>query len=108
MQYSADQLRKRYRDLRAGLSQDAQDQAAKNLGEHICSLPEYERADRIAAYFAVNGEINLDCVIDHALAQGKKIYLPNLDQKTLRFSPYFHRQKMRINRYRLPEPDVDW
>jgi len=54
----------------------------------------------------VNGEIGLDPVIDHALAAGKQVYLPNLDQKTLRFSPYFRQQKMRINKFHLPEPDV--
>jgi 5-formyltetrahydrofolate cyclo-ligase len=34
------------------------------------------------------------------------VYLPNLDQQSLRFSPYFRAQKMRINKFRLPEPDV--
>ena len=106
MEYSVDELRKRNRDLRAGLNAVAQDQAARNLGERICSMPEYARARRIAAYFAVNGEISLDFVIDRALAQGKQIFLPNLDQKALRFAPYFRQQKMRINRFKLPEPDV--
>ena len=45
-------------------------------------------------------------MIDHALAQGKQVYLPNLDRQALRFAPYFHARKMRLNRYRLPEPDV--
>lgn len=106
MEYSANELRKRNRNLRAGLDQPTLDQAATNLGERICSLPEYAQAARIAVYFAVNGEISLDLVIDQALAQGKQIYLPNLDQKTLRFSPYFRQQKMRINKFKLPEPDV--
>lgn len=106
MEYSVDELRKRNRKLRAGLDAAAQDQAAGNLGERICSMPEYARAGRIAAYFAVNGEISLDFVIDRALAQGKQIFLPNLDQKALRFAPYFRQQKMRINRFKLPEPDV--
>jgi len=110
MEYSVDELRKRNRNLRAGLDAVVQDQAAGNLGERICericSMPEYARAGRIAAYFAVNGEISLDFVIDRALAQGKQIFLPNLDQKALRFAPYSRQQKMRINRFKLPEPDV--
>jgi 5-formyltetrahydrofolate cyclo-ligase len=106
MENSVKQLRKQYRNLRAGLDQDTLDRAARNLGERICSMPEFVRAGRIAAYYAVNGEINLDCVIDRALAQGKQIYLPNLDQQTLRFAPYSRQQKMRINRFKLPEPDV--
>ena len=101
-----DELRQRNRKLRAGISQDDLAIAAGRLFEKIIELPEYLQAQRIAAYFAVNGEIGLDPVIDYALAQGKQIYLPNLDQQSLRFSPYFREQKMRINKFKLPEPDV--
>jgi len=101
-----DQLRQRNRKLRAELDKSVLNKAAKALYEQIIALPEYQQAQKIAAYFAVNGEISLDPVIDHALAQGKKIYLPNLDQESLRFSPYFREQKMRINKFKLPEPDV--
>jgi 5-formyltetrahydrofolate cyclo-ligase len=103
---SNDQLRLRNRKLRSDLDKAQLDQAARDLAERLVALPEYLAAHRIAAYYAVNGEIGLTPVIDNALAAGKRIYLPNLDRETLRFSPYFHAQKMRINRYRLPEPDV--
>jgi 5-formyltetrahydrofolate cyclo-ligase len=101
-----EQLRQRNRELRAGLDKDQLDRAAAAVCERICALTEYQKAHHIAAYFAVNGEISLAPVIDRALSQGKKIYLPNLEQKKLRFSAYDHAQKMRINRFRLPEPDV--
>ena len=106
METSTDQLRLRNRDLRSKLDQKQLEQAAAAVCERICALVEYQQAQIIAVYFAVNGEIGLKPVIDRALSQGKKIYLPNLDQKTLRFSPYDHAQKMRINRFKLPEPDV--
>ncbi len=101
-----DELRQRNRKLRASLEKSSLDKATHALYERIVTLPEYQQAKHIAAYFAVNGEIGLDPVIDHALSQDKNIYLPNLDQKSLRFSPYFREQKMRINKFRLPEPDV--
>lgn len=103
---SHDELRQRNRKLRAELDENQLAAAAEKLAGRILALDEYRRASRIAAYFAVNGEIGLSPLIDHALAAGKQIYLPNLDQQALRFSPYFHAQKMRINRFRLPEPDV--
>ena len=106
MDNPSDQLRQRNRELRAGLDKDQLERAAVEVCERICALAEYQKANHIAAYFAVNGEISLAPVIDRALSEGKKIYLPNLDQKTLRFSPYDHAQKMRINRFKLPEPDV--
>jgi 5-formyltetrahydrofolate cyclo-ligase len=106
MDNSSDQLRQRNRELRAGLDKDQLHRASSDVCERIGALVEYQKAHHIAAYFAVNGEISLSPVIDRALSQGKKIYLPNLDQKKLRFSPYDHAQKMRINRFNLPEPDV--
>ncbi|MFT5657709.1 MAG: 5-formyltetrahydrofolate cyclo-ligase [Gammaproteobacteria bacterium] len=106
MEFSADELRLRNRKLRAQLNSLELDQAAEQLFDTIRGLPEFINAQKIAAYSVVNGEISLKPVIDHALALGKQIYLPNLDSKSLRFSPYFHDQKMRINRFKLPEPDV--
>ena len=107
MEYTVDELRQAKRKLRAALDQASLDRAASRLGERICGMPEYKQSQRIAVYFAVNGEIGLDPVIDAALELEKQVYLPNLDQRSLRFSPYFRQQKMRINKFRLPEPDVD-
>jgi 5-formyltetrahydrofolate cyclo-ligase len=104
---SHDELRQRNRKLRAELDPVQLETAAAALVERILPLPEYQHAQRVAVYFAVNGEIGLNGVIDHALAAGKEIFLPNLDHAALRFSPYFHDQQMRINKFRLPEPDVD-
>jgi 5-formyltetrahydrofolate cyclo-ligase len=103
---SHDEMRQRNRKLRAALAPGELDRAAAALAARIIALPEFARARRIAAYAAVNGEISLDPVIERALADGKSVYLPNLDRETLRFSPYFHGQKMRVNRFRLLEPDV--
>jgi len=106
MELSADHLRQRNRKRRAQLSKDELEAAALQLFDRISVLPEFINASKIATYSAVNGEISLNPVIDLALEMGKQIYLPNLDLKSLRFSPYFHDQKMRINRFKLPEPDV--
>ena len=103
---SHDELRRRNRKLRGDLDPVQLETAAAALAERILQLSEYQQAQRVAVYFAVNGEIGLNAVIDHALAEGKEIFLPNLDRTALRFSPYFHEQKMRFNKFRLPEPDV--
>ena len=101
------QMRQVNRKRRAELKPSQLQQAGEALAERILALDEYRDAQRVAVYFAVNGEISLEAVTEHALSTGKQVYLPNLDQASLRFSPYFHEQKMRINKFRLPEPDVD-
>ena len=103
---SHDEMRQLNRKRRAELGPQQLEQASEALADTIVALDAYRQSQRLAVYFAVNGEISLDPVIDHALAAGKQVYLPNLDQKSLRFSPYFREQKMRINKFRLPEPDV--
>ena len=106
MEVSVNHLRQRNRKRRAELSKEALEEAALLLLDRISELPALINANKIAAYFAINGEISLNPVIDLALKLGKQVYLPNLDLKSLRFSPYFHDQKMRLNRFKLPEPDV--
>ena len=106
MEFSADHLRQRNRKLRTQLNNEALEESGLLLLERIIALPEFISASKIATYSAINGEISLNPVIDRALELGKQVYLPNLDLKSLRFSPYFHGQKMRINRFKLPEPDV--
>lgn len=103
---TSDDIRRRNRALRAELDTDSRARAATALCARLVELPAYRAAQRLAAYYAVNGEIDLAPLIERALDAGKQVYLPNLDRETLRFSPYFREQKMRINRYRLPEPDV--
>ncbi len=101
-----DELRWCNRRLRAALDDETLAAAAAALAARVVALPEFARAGRVAAYAAINGEISLDPVIERALADGKSVYLPNLDRESLRFSPYFHGQKMRVNRFKLLEPDV--
>ena len=103
---SHDEMRQANRKRRAALTPEQLERAAAALAQKILQLSCYQQAYHVAVYFAVHGEISLDPVIDHALAHGKRVYLPNLDRQSLRFSPYFHEQKMRINKFRLPEPDV--
>jgi 5-formyltetrahydrofolate cyclo-ligase len=101
-----DEMRQANRKRRGALDEEQLQAAAEALAPKIIELDVYARSTKLAVYFAVNGEIGLDVVIDHALAAGKQVFLPNLDRESLRFSPYFREQKMRINTFRLPEPDV--
>ena len=101
-----DEMRQANRKRRGELSPRRLQVASQALAQRIIELDVYARSTQLAVYFAVNGEIGLDVVIDHALAAGKRVFLPNLDRVSLRFSPYFREQKMRINKFRLPEPDV--
>ena len=85
-----ERLRRQMRQARAELPRERLERAAEALCQRLTTLDQYHAANRIAAYFAVNGEISLEPLINDALTRGKQVFLPNLDQQTLRFSPYFH------------------
>ena len=102
-----DELRQQKRKARAALSNQQLKAAADHLFMNVVAQEAFANAEHIAAYTAVNGEISLEPVISFALKQGKKVYLPNLDQQSLRFAPFFEGQKMRVNKFRIPEPDVE-
>lgn len=99
-------LRLRNRQRRSQLDETQRQQAASRLFDALCQLDEYHQASHIAAYWSVNGEIDLSPLIDHALQHNKHIYLPVLDTVSLRFAPYDKDTPLRINRFKLPEPDV--
>ncbi len=80
-----DEMRQANRKRRGALSPQQLQAAAEALAHRIIELDVYVRSTKLAVYFAVNGEIGLDVVIDHALAAGKQVFLPNLDQNHCAF-----------------------
>ena len=60
------ELRKRNRKRRSELDRNSLQQAAVGLFDNLCKLNEYHRSRHIAAYWAVNGEIDLGPVFDDA------------------------------------------
>ena len=101
-----DQLRSEKRKARAALDESTLKTAAQNLFNNLLQLQEYQDSQYLAAYWAVNGEIGLEPLIEDAWKRDKHVYLPILDEIDLRFCPYEKDCPMRINRFRLPEPDV--
>ena len=80
--HSHDEMRQANRKRRGDLGPQQLQSAAEALAQRIIVLDVYAQSSRLAVYFAVNGEIGLDPVIDHAIATGKQVYLPNLDQQS--------------------------
>ena len=100
------ELRQEKRQQRAALDSEQLETAAERLFMNVVAQEVFADSNNIGAYTAVNGEISLDPVIQYAWRQGKNVYLPNLDQQALRFAPHYDGQPMRLNKFRIPEPDV--
>jgi 5-formyltetrahydrofolate cyclo-ligase len=82
-------------------------QAARALCQQIITNNTFKRAQHIAAYWAVGGEMALDAIIQAAWAQHKTVYLPVLAPwrvNRLYFMPYRPATPMHRNRFGIPEP----
>lgn len=101
------QLRQRLREQRAALPAAQRIAAAQGLLQQLRQLPELTVDERIAGYFAVNGELSLHLAVAHCWRQGKAFHLPVADAaRRLRFARYDAASTVQPNRYGIPEPVV--
>lgn len=98
-------LRLELRKRRSALSDAARNDAARRIANRLALDPRYRRSRRIAAYLAVNGEIDCAPLIHTALAHGKQIFLPCIQADGhMRFKRWTPGTPMLRNRFGILEP----
>ncbi len=102
-------LRQRLRDSRRNLSPAEQQQAAAAVAQRLTDWPRFVAANRIAGYWACNGELDPMPLLARAWATGQQTYLPMLTgnpPQSLQFALYQPDTPLRRNRFHIPEPDI--
>ncbi len=101
-------LRKNLRQQRNALDFSTQENHAFSLSQHLSRNSLFKRSKHIAAYLAEDGEIDPAYLIQNAWQAQKKVYLPVLApfSNRLYFAPYTKNSKMKLNRFKIAEPDV--
>ncbi|SFH59016.1 5-formyltetrahydrofolate cyclo-ligase [Modicisalibacter xianhensis] len=100
-------LRRELRQRRRALSPLQRRQAADALGKRLRSLPEVQRARRIAIYLPNDGEIDVTVLLPWLKRRGAKVYLPvlrPLSDNRLWFVHYHEDTPMVANRFGIREP----
>ena len=69
-------LRRRYKDLRDGLTQAERTAAEAAIYESLFSLPAWREATVICGYMSVRGELNTTPILRRAISEGKTVALP--------------------------------
>lgn len=100
------QLRRQLRARRRALSPYQQRLAAAKLSRQIARLPGYVRLRSVALYWATDGEIDLQPLLQRLRRDGKKVYLPVLQPRrtALWFRPWRPFSTLQANRFGIPEP----
>lgn len=101
-------IRSEMRRYRRSLSPGNQSKASRRWKRSASQLSLLRYRTRIAAYHAVDGEIDLSGWISKALQKNQKVYLPVLHpfkKDEVWFVEYKSGCRMRLNRFQIPEPD---
>jgi 5-formyltetrahydrofolate cyclo-ligase len=99
-------LRQQLRKHRAKLTLSDQAIASKKITAHIIQSPLFQQSQHIAAYIAINHEINPQTIIKRIWQEGKHCYLPVLQEKKIIFSTFQRNTPLKKNRFNIPEPPL--
>ncbi|MFD1803778.1 5-formyltetrahydrofolate cyclo-ligase [Mixta tenebrionis] len=109
-QIDRQEIRTHVRRLRRGLSAAQQTLAADSIAEHALHIEPVDRAQHIALFLSVDGELNTRPLIARLWQQQKQVYLPVLhpfSPGNLIFVRYTPETILAPNRVRIPEPPLD-
>ncbi|HET8700052.1 MAG TPA: 5-formyltetrahydrofolate cyclo-ligase [Nitrococcus sp.] len=101
------EIRRRIRRQRRQLGLRDRIHAARRLAAVLRRSRFYRHSRCIAGYWAADGEVELGAFLQHAHQDGRAIYLPVLRRapaKNLRFHRYHPGERLRVNRFGIPEP----
>ena len=98
-------LRRRYRNARRRLSPAAQWRHSLRISRRFLCSPLTWRASRIAAYLAIDGEVDLEPLLRRLATMGKPLALPVIKRdQTMDFFAYDDTTALVANRYGIREP----
>jgi 5-formyltetrahydrofolate cyclo-ligase len=90
---------------RRALSAVRRQLAVRAILRHLCTLPAYRRAARVALYWPADGEPDVRELASHARLRGKQLFLPVVSHGgAMRFAPWLNSTALRRNRFGIPEP----
>ncbi len=102
-------LRLGLRNRRRQLPRRTHQQAAQRAYSNLLQLPLFIRSQRLAAYIADDGELDLAPAIDYCHQTQKRLVIPVVHpccSRRLLFAEYDQQANCQFNRYRIPEPNL--
>jgi len=112
-QFEKSTLRRRYADLRGGLTSVERTTAEAAIYEALFSLPAWREASVICGYISVRGELNTRPILERAALEGKTVALPVTVTDTregrmiFRALPGGDLGRLAPARFGIPEPDEE-
>lgn len=103
--HSKKEIRSKTLKKRREMSLEEVDRLSDLIYEKIIHLPKYKLATDICAYISVNNEVKLDKIIEKALNDGKKVWLPRVIENDMIFYSYTRETELIKGNFNIPEPN---
>lgn len=98
------QIRKLILQKRDALPKRERAAASHKIAERVFATSEYENAKHILVFKSFGSEVDTDPIIEHALADGKNVYLPRVEGRDMQFYRYDLHTLLEKSAYGIEEP----
>lgn len=98
-------LRKETIEKRESIKKDEFESKSAAIRKNIFELPEWQQADILYTYSSMRNEPDTMQVIKKALEEGKKVCVPKIFGKEMRFIPIDSTDELKKGTWGIPEPD---
>ena len=102
-------LRKEILEKRKLLLVQEQQEAENSLFQLWSTIKDSYKTDKVALYYAVNGEISTNRIISSLITEGSECFLPiiskNKKDKSLEFALFNEKDSLAVNRFGIQEPE---
>jgi len=100
-------LRKQFRSIRQQLPDSVQQDHANAVFD-LFTQSEFTKAEHVALYLPNDGELNIRPIIEWLWENGKNVYLPLLENRTLGFALYQKESPLVENKFHIKEPSNEF
>ena len=103
------EIRNAVRDARNAISVERRAELSQRICDRVMQLKAYQQSQNVAAFLAFDGEADPMHLMQQAVMEGKKVFVPLVVGKTepLRFAPWTPDGPQKPNRFGIMEPQVD-
>lgn len=101
---SKDELRKLLREQRNNLSESTRQELASKIQHRLFESKEYLMTQELLIYVAFRNEVETEGIIQRALADGKKVFVPRVEEEWMEFYQIDTTQGLLRSRLGILEP----
>lgn len=101
------QIRSTLKELRNNLSSEEQQKLSMTLRDKLFQSEVYRQCDKLFTFVSFQSEVDTKELIRQSLRMGKKVYIPRVEKKNMKFYEILNLDNLIPSKYGVLEPPAD-